>query len=78
MAKSNGKKPEEDYSNVVMVNKTTELPYTYIPYYTIADARIKHPDAKLYVFEPGQPMGYKIVAFPIHMEKPEEAEADNA
>ena len=74
MAKSNGKKPEEDYTNTVRVDKTTELPYSYIPYYSIANARVNHPDDKLYVFEPGSPAGYKIVAFPIQMEKPEDGE----
>ncbi len=79
MAKSNGKS-EEDYTNVALVAKTTELPYAYIPYTSIANARIKHPTDTLYVFEPGVPAGYKIVAFPIQMEKPkeEEAEADDA
>lgn len=69
MAKSNGK--EEDYTNVVLVAKTTELPYAYIPYHSIENARIKHPNDTLYVFEPGVPAGYKIVAFPIQMHKPE-------
>lgn len=78
MAKSNGKKPGEDYTNVVLVGSTTQLPYTYIPYYSIANARVNHPDDVLYVFEPGIPAGYKIVAFPIQMEKPKVEEADNA
>ena len=70
MAKSNGN-GKEDYTNVVRVSKTTELPYTYIPYYNISNARVNHPNDTLYVFEPGSPAGYKIVAFPIQMKKPE-------
>jgi hypothetical protein len=71
MAKSNGK-AEESYENVVLVAKTTDLPYAYIPYHNIANARVNHPEDTLYVFEPGKPAGYKIVAFPILMTKPEE------
>lgn len=77
MAKSNGKKAEEDYTNVVVVKTMLELPYSYKPYYTIASARVDHPDDTLYVFEPGKPVGYKIVAFPVQMEKPEEVEETN-
>lgn len=78
MAKSNGKK-EENYDNTVRVGSTTSLPYAYIPYTSIADARIKHPDDKLYIYEPGVPAGYKIVALPVQMEKPEEeVEAEDA
>lgn len=72
MSRSNGKHAEENYDNTVLVSSTTRLPYAYIPYTSIADARAKHPDAALYVFEPGVPAGYKIVAFPVLMEKPEE------
>ena len=76
MAKSNGK-AEENYDNVVMVSSPTALPYKYIPYYSIANARVNHPEDTLYVFEPGKPVGYKIVAFPIQMNKPENEEADD-
>jgi hypothetical protein len=76
MAKSNGKTPEENYDNVVLVGSTTQLPYTYIPYYNIANARVNHPEDTLYVYEPGVPAGYKIVAFPIQMTKPEVEETD--
>lgn len=76
MSKSNGTK-EEDYTNTVRVGSTLSLPYVYIPYTSIANARIKHPNDKLYVFEPGAPAGYKIVAFPVQMEKPEVEETDD-
>ena len=70
MPKSN--RNAEDDNNVVRVSSTLDLPYAYIPYYNIEHARAKHPDAKLYVFEPGAPAGYRIVAFPILMTKPVE------
>ena len=74
MTKSNDK--SENYDGVVRVTKTIELPYTYIPYSSIEAARAMHPNDTLYVFEPGSPAGYKIVAFPIQMTKPRED--DNA
>jgi hypothetical protein len=72
MAKSNGNSTEENYENVVIVAKTTDLPYAYLPYDTIRAARVKYPDEKLYVYEGQAPAGYKIVAVPILMQKPEE------
>jgi hypothetical protein len=73
MAKSNGKQ-EEDNTNIVRVGSVLSLPYAYIPYHSIANARVNHPEDTLYVFEPGKPVGYKIVAFPILMNKPEDGE----
>lgn len=73
-SKSNGIETYDE--NVVRVSKPTELPYSYIPYYSVSNARVNHPDDKLYVYEPGVPVGYRIVAFPIQMEKPKEEETD--
>jgi hypothetical protein len=70
MSKSNGSETYDD--DVVVVSKVTELPYAHIPYSSVAAARAKHPDSKLYVYEGKAPAGYKIVAFPILMTKPEE------
>lgn len=58
--------------NVVVVSKITDLPYAYIPFSSFRDARIKYPNAKLYVYEGKSPVGYKIVALPIRIKKPEE------
>lgn len=84
MAKSNGTKPKKVDTNWVRVNSPLSLPYLYIPYYSVAEARAKasakdsglDPNKTLYVFEPGVPMGYRIVAYPLQMVKPEEEDAD--
>ena len=80
MSRTNGK-TEEDVvdGNVVRVGSTLSLPYAYIPYYSVRAAREKaavvgsglDPNKTLYIFEPGVPAGYKIVAYPILMTKPE-------
>jgi hypothetical protein len=78
MSKSNGKRTSEVYDDkVVLVDSPLDLPYSYIPYYSLASARVNHPDDTLYVYEPGAPMGYRIIAFPVTMFKPK-PEADNA
>jgi hypothetical protein len=78
MSKVKFSSKEEEYDErVTVVEKTTDLPYSFIPYSTVTQARINHPDDVLYVYE-GQPAGYKIVAFPILMVKPEEGEDEQA
>jgi hypothetical protein len=79
MSKTNGKAEEVVDENVVRVGSPLSLPYAYIPYYSVSDARKKaadknsglDPNKTLYVFEPGVPVGYRIVAYPILMNKPE-------
>lgn len=56
--------------NVEIVEKVIHLPYAYVPYSSFRAARAANPDAKLYIFEPGAPVGYKIVALPILMNAP--------
>jgi hypothetical protein len=77
MSKANGHRVETYDDNIVLVTKITELPYKYIPFDTFIGARFKHPDSTLYIYEGKAPVGYKIVAFPILLEKPKEEEADD-
>lgn len=82
MSKTNGKTEDITDENTVRVGSPLGLPYAYIPYYSVRDARERaavegsglDPNKTLYVFEPGVPAGYRIVAYPIQMEKPEQAE----
>jgi hypothetical protein len=74
-SKSNGNTPDVYDENVVVVNKTTELPFAYIPYRRVDEARAAaawdnrlDPNKTLYVYE--QEYGGKIVAYPIHMTDP--------
>jgi hypothetical protein len=69
---------EEDYTNVVRIDSTTSLPHIFIPYHSVTAARAKHPDGKLYVFEPGVPAGFRIVAFPVFMTKEDAEKAEAA
>lgn len=55
----------------IVVTSTTSLPYSYIPYSSVAHARINHPCETLYVYNGKAPAGYQIVAFPVLMKKPE-------
>lgn len=85
MSRSNGSKQEEDYTNVVVVSSTLDLPWSYIPYDSVTDARaaankrdsLLDPNKTLYVFE-AKYAGVKIVAYPVQMEKPKKGEADDA
>lgn len=78
MSKSNGN--TED-TNVIGVGAPTELPYSFIPYHSVAAARAAanrkdsglDPNKTLYVFE-AKYAGVKIVAYPILMVKPEPEE----
>ena len=60
--------------NVEVVAFPHNLPYAYIPFDTYLSARAKHPTAKLYIYEGRGPVGFKIVALPVHMTKPVEIE----
>ena len=73
MSRKNGHAETYD-DNVVLVTKVTELPYSYEPFDTYLGARAKYPDAKLYIYEGQAPAGWKIVAKPVQMVKPEEDE----
>jgi hypothetical protein len=57
---------------VITVTATTRLPYKYIPYDSIERARVNHPCDTLYIYEALAPKGYKIVAFPVVLNKPED------
>ncbi len=57
--------------NIIRVGTPKGLPYIYIPFTNIELARQKYPTDTLYLFEPGVPTGYRIVAVPILMNKPE-------
>jgi hypothetical protein len=59
-------------NNVVTVSNPNLLPYSYLPYLTVEQARVKHPVGTLYVYVGIAPKGWQIVAFPVMMEKPEE------
>jgi hypothetical protein len=85
MAKSNGKTEDVYDENVVVVPAPTALPYSYIPYSSVSEARAAaawdnrlDPNKTLYVYEAEAPAGYKIVAYPILMEKPEETDDDQS
>lgn len=71
MSKRTNNGVEQYDENVVVVSNITDLPFTYIPYHSYERARVNHPNDVLYIFE-GRLPGYKIVAFPILMNKPEE------
>lgn len=73
MSKNNDGVEEYD-DNIQRVGSPRGLPYSYIPYHSIARARVNHPNDLLYVFEPGSPVGYKIVAYPLQMTKPKETD----
>jgi hypothetical protein len=86
MSRVNGKSTAADIYDdmVVLVSDPLDLPYRYVSYETVKHARVNHPDDKLYVFEGKYPKGYKIVAFPLVMLRPEDCkdhrnceEADN-
>jgi hypothetical protein len=59
---------------VIKVENPKYLPYKYLPYETVERARINHPCDTLYVYEAEAPKGYKIVAFPVLLNKPEEGD----
>jgi hypothetical protein len=63
-------------NNVVTVSSPTHLPYSYIPFHTVEQARLVYPDATLYVYVGIAPKGWQIVAYPITMTKPEEEETN--
>lgn len=79
MSRTNGKTEDVYDENVVVVNKTTDLPFSYIPYGSVNEARAKanakdsglDPTKTLYVYEAEAPAGYKIVAYPVLMTDPE-------
>lgn len=73
MPKSKYMLQEVEDNNVVQVNSTLELPWKYIPYQTLAQARHKHPTDTLYVYV-GQKPGWQIIAFPVVMFEPKEVE----
>jgi hypothetical protein len=68
---SKNDKVETYDENVVLVSDPRALPYAHIPFTSVAAARAKHPGSTLYVYE-GKAPGWKIVAYPILMSKPEE------
>lgn len=73
-------------NNVVIVHDPRHLPYIHIPFSSVEQARAAlkkqaetyknvDPDAILYVYE-GRTPGWRIVAYPIVMSKPKEAQDD--
>jgi hypothetical protein len=61
---------------IVDVFEMTDLPYVYQPYNSIEAARAKHPCSPIYVFHGKAPKGWKIIAHPVILQKPEKEEAD--
>jgi len=64
----------EPNNDVVVIHDPRGLPYSYIPYASVAHARANHPVGTIYHFQSQVKAGWQIIAWPIVMNKPKKEE----